>query len=135
MKLSGSLQGANQSLLGSLTLLNRSGHACKLPALPRRVSLQVGRHLLPALTVQLGRALWPPGATTRTLPARGGVIVGIQWRNWCGRPRGDIHLKVGLTIYRSDTRRISVGLVRTPVCVKRKLSSRVAVSGFVTPVP
>jgi hypothetical protein len=69
------------------------------------------------------------------LPARAGVNVAIQWRNWCGKPRGNVHLKVGLTIYRSATRRIGVGLVRTPVCVARRASSRVGVSGFVTPVP
>ena len=135
LTLAGTLQGATQSLAGSLTLLNRTDRACALPAMPARVSLQVGERVLPALTVQMPRGLWPPGARTRMLPARAGVNVAIQWRNWCGKPRGNVHLKVGLTIYRSATRRIGVGLVRTPVCVARRASSRVGVSGFVTPVP
>lgn len=133
VKLSGGLQGATQSLYGSLTLLNRSGQACALPAAPRRVTLQIDTQVLPALTVPLARALWPAGAPTRTLPAHGRVLVAVQWRNWCGRPRGNVHLKVGLTIFNSETRRIGVGLVRTPVCVQRRLSSRVGVSGFVKP--
>ena len=135
LKLAGSLQGATQSLGGSLTLLNRSDRPCALPALPRRVSLQIGAKVLPVLTVPLARGLWPPGVRTRSLPAHAGANVAIQWRNWCGEPRGNVHLKVGLTIYRSATRRAGVGLVRTPVCVARRMSSRVAVSGFVTPVP
>jgi hypothetical protein len=135
LRLAGSLQGATQSLLGSLTLLNRTDRACALPALPRRVSLQIGRKVLPSVTVPIARGLWPPGARTRLLPARAGVNVAIQWRNWCGTPRGNVHLKVGLTIYRSPIRRIGVGLVRTPVCVARRASSRVGVSGFVAPVP
>jgi hypothetical protein len=135
LKLAGSLQGAGQSLLGSLTLLNRSDQACRLPAMPRRVSLQIGKKVLSTVTVAMARGLWPPGARTRMLPARAGVNVAIQWRNWCGKPRGNVHLKVGLTIYRSATRRAGVGLVRTPVCAARRVSSRVAVSGFVTPVP
>jgi hypothetical protein len=135
LKLAGSLQGASQSLIGSLTLLNRSDQACGLPAMPRRVSLQIGKKVLSTVTVPMVRGLWPPGAPTRMLPGRAGVNVAIQWRNWCGRPRGNVHLKVGLTIYRSEIRRTSVGLVRTPVCVARRMSSRVAVSGFVAPVP
>ena len=59
------------------------------------------------------------------------LVVGIQWRNWCGAPRGNVRLRVGLTIYRGETRRIGVGLVRTPVCVDHRFSSRVAVSRFI----
>jgi hypothetical protein len=135
LKLAGSFQGATQSLRGSLTLLNRNGSACALPASPSRVSLQIGKRLLPVVTVPMARSLWPPGAPTRLLPARGGVNIAVQWRNWCGKPRGYFRLKVGLTIYRAQTRRLGVGLVRTPVCVARRLKSTVAVSRFVAPVP
>jgi len=63
LTLAGTLQGATQSLAGSLTLLNRTDRACALPAMPAP------------------RGLWPPGARTRMLPARAGVNVAIQWRN------------------------------------------------------
>jgi hypothetical protein len=91
----------------------------------------IGNQVLPALTVRLSSRLAPPGTPTGRLPARGKVTVGIQWRNWCGAPRGNVRLLVGLTIYRAETRGIPVGLVRTPVCVDHRLSSRVAVSRFI----
>jgi hypothetical protein len=131
LRLSGHLQGATQSLLGTFTLTNRRSHACALPGAPRRATLVIGTQVLPALTVRLSSRLAPPGVPTRRLPARGKVIVGIQWRNWCGAPRGNVRLAVGLTIYAAETRRVAVGVVRTPVCVDRRLSSRVSVSRFI----
>ena len=89
----------------------------------------IGTQVLPALTVRMGSE----GVPTRRLAGHGRVRVSIQWRNWCGAPRGNVRLKVGLTIYGSETRRASVGLVRTPVCVDPKYSSRVAVSRFIKP--
>ena len=131
LKLAGGLQGATQSLLGTLTLANRTAHACALPVAPRRVSLVVGTQVLPALTVRMRGGIVPPGVPTRRLAAHGRVRVGIQWRNWCGAPRGNVRLSVVLTIYPSVSRRAVVGLVRTPVCLEHKLSSRVAVSRFI----
>jgi hypothetical protein len=124
-----SLQGATQSLLGAAVLRNRTAHACALPVAPSRVTLVIGTQVLPALTVR-SRAI-QPGTPTRRLPGHGRVMVGVQWRNWCGAPRGNVHLALGLTIYSSETRRTPVGLVRTPVCVDHKYASRVAVSRFI----
>jgi hypothetical protein len=129
LKLTGTLQGATQSLLGTLTLTNQSGKACGLPAWPSRVALRIGTQVLPALTVHMSQKLEPPGLPTRKLPAHERVSVGIQWRNWCGVPRGRVHLTVSLAIY-SAAPRTKVGVVRTPVCVDHKYSSRVAVSRF-----
>jgi hypothetical protein len=127
LKITASLQGATQSLLGTAVLTNPSSRACGLPLAPSRVTLVIGTQVLPALTVRM-RA---EGAPARQLPAHGHVRVRVQWRNWCGAPRGNVHLRLGLTIYSSETRRASVGLVRTPVCVDPKHSSRVAVSRFI----
>ena len=129
LKLSGSLQGATQSLLGTFTLANRAAHACALPVAPSRVSLVIRTQVLPALTVRMRAGIAPPGMPTRRLAAHGRVQVGIQWRNWCGRPRGRVRLSVELTIYNA-TPRTPVGRVRTPVCVAHKYSSKVAVSRF-----
>ena len=87
--------------------------------------------MLPVLTVLMNDHRWPPGKPTRRLPAHERVFVGIQWRNWCGRPRGNVRLAVGLTIYGAETRRSPVGRARTPQCVDHKHSSRVAVSPFI----
>ena len=129
LKLTGTLQGATQSLLGTLTVTNQSGRACGLPGWPSRVALRTGTQVLPALTVHMSPKLEPPGLPTRKLPAHERVSVGIQWRNWCGVPRGRVRLSVSLAIY-SAAPRTKVGVVRTPVCVDHKYSSRVAVSRF-----
>ena len=133
LKLRAGLQGATQSLLGTVVIANRSVRACALPVAPSRVTLVIGTQVLPALTVRMASGIAPPGTTTRRLPARGRVTVGVQWRNWCGAPRGNVRLSVGLTIYSSETSRVSAGVVRTPVCVDHKHSSRVAVSRFIRP--
>ena len=130
LRLSGHLSGATQSLLGTLTLTTRSGRACALPPAPRRVSLIIGRQLLPTLTVRMRGGATPPGVPTRTLPARGHVAVGVQWRNWCGAPRGLVRASLALTIYSSVTARMSLGTVTTPPCAHAKYSSMVAVSRF-----
>jgi hypothetical protein len=134
LRLSGRLQGATQSLLGTLTVVNETDHACALPLRPSRVALVIGTQLLPALTVPMSAGASPPGLPTRRLTAHERVLVGVQWRNWCGAPRGRVRLRVGLTVYSAETRRVSVGLVRTPQCVSNKYSSRVAVSRFITPL-
>jgi hypothetical protein len=129
-RLSGRLSGATQSLLGTLTLTNRSARACALPAAPRRVSLIIGRQVLPTLTVRMRDSATPPGAPTRTLPARGQVAVGVQWRNWCGAPRGRVRASLALTIYTAVGPRLPLGMVTTPPCGDAKFSSTVAVSRF-----
>ena len=131
LKLSGGLQGATQSLLGALTLANRTAHACALPVAPSRVSLVVGTQLLPALTMRMRGGIVPPGVPTRRLAAHGRVSVGVQWRNWCNAPRGNVRLSVVLAIFPSVTPRVGVGVVRTPPCLDHKFSSRVAVSRFI----
>jgi hypothetical protein len=131
LRLSGSLQGATQSLLGTLKVANPGSRACALPPAPSRVTLVIRSQVLPALTVRMNAHLWPTGKTTRRIPAHGRVVVGIQWRNWCGAPRGNVRLSVGLTIYGAETRRPSVGRVTTPQCVDHVHSSRVAVSLFI----
>jgi hypothetical protein len=129
LKLTGSLQGATQSLLGTLTVTNRAAQACALPIAPRRVSLRVGTQVLPTLTVRMSPAMEPPGLPTRKLAGRARVFVGIQWRNWCGRPRGRVRVSIALTIY-AATPRTSARVVRTPVCVAHQATSKVAVSRF-----
>jgi hypothetical protein len=131
LKLSGGLQGATQSLFGTLTLANRAAHACALPVAPRRVSFVIGNQVLPALTVRMSARIAPPGAPKRRLAAHGRVRVGIQWRNWCGAPRGNVRLSVVLTIFPSVSARAAVGLVPTPPCLDHKFSSLVAVSRFI----
>ena len=131
LKLTGSLQGATQSLLGTFTLANKSARACALPVAPRRVSLVIGTQVLPALTVRMSAGTEPPGTPTRRVAAHGRVTVAVQWRNWCGAPRGNVHLSVRLTIFPSVSPRAAVGLVRTPPCVDHKYSSRVSVSRFI----
>jgi len=131
LRLSGSLQGATQSLLGTLSLVNPSNRACALPQAPSRVTLVIRSTVLPVLTVRMNAHLWPSGKPTRRLSAHGRVFVGIQWRNWCGAPRGNVRLSAGLTIYGAETRRASVGRVPTPQCGDHKHSSRVAVSPFI----
>jgi len=135
LKLAGALQGATQSLLGTLNLTNRTGTMCALPVAPRRVVLRIGTHVLSTLTVRMTRNLEPPGVPTRRLAPRAGVFVGVQWRNWCGAPRGERRLSVGLTIYPGVTTRASVGRVRTPRCVTRKQRSHVSVSRFIVVPP
>jgi hypothetical protein len=129
LKIRAGLQGATQSLLGTVVLTNPSARACALPVAPCRVTLVIGTQVLPAITVRMSTE----GVPTRRLTGRGRVRVTIQWRNWCGAPRGNVHLSVGLTVYGSETRRTPVGLVRTPVCVDHNHSSRVAVSRFIKP--
>ena len=129
LKLTGSLQGATQSLIGTLTVTNRVAQACALPIAPRRVTLRIGTQVLPTLTVRMSPAMEPPGLPTRKVAGRERVFVGIQWRNWCGRPRGRVRLSVELTIYNA-TPRTSVGRVRTPVCANHKFTSKVSVSRF-----
>jgi hypothetical protein len=131
LKLTSRLQGASQSLLGTVVVANRAVRACALPVAPSRVTLVIGTQVLPALTIRMASGIAPPGTPTRRLPARGRVSVGVQWRNWCGAPRGNVRLRVGLTIYSSETSRVSASVVRTPVCIDRKHSSRVAVSRFI----
>jgi hypothetical protein len=126
LKLRAALQGATQSLLGTAVVSNPSARACALPVAPSRVTLLIGTQVLPALTVRMSTE----GTPTRRLAGHGRVRVRIQWRNWCGAPRGNVRLRLGFSIYGSETARPSVGLVRTPVCVDPKHSSRVAVSRF-----
>jgi hypothetical protein len=132
LRLSGHLSGATQSLLGTLTLSNKSGRACALPVAPRRVSLIIGRQVLPTLTVRMRGSATPPGFPTRTLRARGQVTVGVRWRNWCGAPRGRVRVRATLvlTIYAAVTPRLPLGTVTTPPCAAAKYSSTVAVSPF-----
>lgn len=130
LRLSSRLSGATQSLLGTLTLTNRGRRACALAARPRRASLYILGQLLPTLTVRMPVRAAPPGAPTRTLPARGHVFVGVQWRNWCGSPRGRVRASLILTIYASVTPRVSLGTVTTPPCGEAELSSTVAVTRF-----
>jgi len=128
---SGGLQGATQSLLGSLTLTNRTGRACALPVAPKRVSFVIGTQVLPTLTLRgLRGSQAPPGAPTRVLPAHGLVVAGVQWRNWCGAPRGDVRLSVELGISADVEVRGRIGPVTTPSCVDPKHSSTVTVSRF-----
>jgi hypothetical protein len=126
LRLRGHLSGATQSLLGALTLANRSGRACALPPAPRRASLIIGGHLLPTLTVLLKT----PGVPTRTLPAHGAVGVRMQWRNWCGALRGEVRAALVMTIYPGVMPRLALGTVTTPPCADAKYSSTVAVSQF-----
>jgi hypothetical protein len=133
LRLSGRLAGATQSLLGTLTLTNRTGRECMLPKAPRRVSIVIGRQVLPTLTVRMSGGQVPPGTPARVLPGRGRVIVGVQWRNWCGAPRGNVRPSLSLTIYWSVTPSVALGVVRTPQCIRGKLSSTVAVSRFLKP--
>ena len=100
-----------------------------MPVAPKRVSLRVGTQVLPTLTVRMSPAMEPPGLPTRKLAGRERVFVGIQWRNWCGRPRGRVRLSIALTIY-AATPRTSAGVVRTPVCEAHKYTSKVSVSRF-----
>jgi hypothetical protein len=129
LRLRASFQGATQSLLGTAVLTNLTGRGCALPVAPSRVTLVIGTQVLPAVTTRMSTQ----GVPARRLAGHGRVLVRIQWRNWCGAPRGNVHLSLGLTIYNSETRRVPVGLVRTPVCVDHKYSSRVAVSRFIKP--
>jgi hypothetical protein len=131
LRLSGGLQGATQSLLGVLTLANRSARSCALPVAPNRASLVIGTQVLPALTVRMRARIALPGVPTRRLAAHGRVQVGIRWRNWCGAPRGNVRLSIVLTILPSVSPRARVGLVPTPPCLDHKFSSRVAVSRFI----
>jgi hypothetical protein len=131
LKLTGHLQGATQSLLGTFTLTNHTARACALPVAPRRVSLVIGTQVLPVLTERMSAGSEPPGVPTRRLAGHGRVGVGVQWRNWCGAPRGNVHLSVRLSIFPSVSPRAAVGLVSTPPCVDHKYSSRVAVSRFI----
>jgi hypothetical protein len=130
--LSGHLAGATQSLLGTLTLTNRSGRDCALPQAPLRVSIVIGRRVLPTLTTQMGNNQ-PPGTPTRVLPKRGRVVVGTQWQNWCGAPRGNVRASLSLTVNRLVTLRLGLGVVRTPPCVHHRFTSTVAVSRFIKP--
>jgi Protein of unknown function (DUF4232) len=130
LRLSGGLSGATQSLLGTLTLTNRSGRACTLPARPRPVSIYMTGQLLPTLTVRMRASAAPPGIPTRTLPAHGHDAVGVQWRNWCGAPRGRVRATLVLTIYSGVTPRLPLGVVTTPPCGDAKYSSTIAVSRF-----
>src|SRR2546423_2979116 len=104
LKLTGSLQGATQSLLGTLTVTNRAAQACALPIAPRRVTLRIGTQVLPTLTVRMSPAMEPPGLPTRKLAGRERVFVGIQWRNWCGPPAGPGRLSVQLSLYAATPR-------------------------------
>jgi hypothetical protein len=131
LRVSGGLQGATQSLLGTLTLANRTGRACGLPAAPRRVSFVIGTQVLPTLTLRrLRGSMVPPGRPTRVLPAHGLVVLGLQWRNWCGAPRGDVLLSVEVGVSTGVEVRGRIGPVTTPVCVDPKHSSTVTVSRF-----
>jgi hypothetical protein len=130
LKLRGQLSGATQSLLGTLTLANTSGRACALPAAPRRVSIVIGSQVLPVLTVRMHGSQVPPGVSTRRLPMYGQVRLGLQWRNWCGAPRGLVRLSLRLTLFRATTIRTTLGRLSTPPCVDNKHSSTIAVSRF-----
>ena len=135
LRLSGHLNGATQSLLGALTLTNRSENACALPPAPRRVSVMIGRQILPTLTVPLRSGRATTARPTRILPGRGRVSVLIQWRNWCGSPRGTVPVSIALTIFAAATPRLKLGLVTTPPCVEAKFSSTIAVSRFLRRQP
>jgi hypothetical protein len=58
---------------------------------------------------------------TRTLPERGRVSVAIQWRNWCGSPRGAVRASVALTIA-GVAPRLNLGVVTAPTCVEARFS-------------
>jgi hypothetical protein len=130
LKLSGRLSGATQSLLGALSLENRSGHACGLPIAPRRVSLMIGRRVLPTLTVRWTGSSPPRGTPTLRLPAHGRVTVGVQWRNWCGAPRGTVRVALVLTLVGRVAVTTALGPTATPPCVAVRYSSRIAVTRF-----
>jgi hypothetical protein len=129
LKLSGSVSGATQSLLGTLTLANRTLRACALPVAPQRVSLMIGTQTLPTLTVRWRRG-GPQGTPTRRLAGHGHVTLGVQWRNWCGAPRGKVHLALAVTLVDPVTVKMDLRTVTTPPCVDHRYSSRVAVTRF-----
>jgi hypothetical protein len=131
--LTGSLQGATQSLLGTLTLANLGARACSLPVAPSKVSFRVGSKALRTVTVRMSKAREPLGLAVRQVPPHQRVFIGIEWRNWCGKPTGKVRLSVGLQIY-AGLKRTAAHKTHTPVCVDRRSASRVAVSRFkVTP--
>jgi hypothetical protein len=134
LALTGSLQGATQSLLGTLTLSNTAGRACSLPVAPSRVFLRVGTKVLSTVTVRMSKAMEPLGLPVRQVPPHQRVFVGIQWRNWCGKPTGKIRLSIALKIF-TGSPRTAPHKTRTPACASRKIASRVAVSRFKTTPP
>ncbi|HEY6151047.1 MAG TPA: DUF4232 domain-containing protein [Gaiellaceae bacterium] len=134
LALTGSLQGATQSLLGTLTVANTTGRACALPVAPSKALLRVGTKLLPTVTVRMSTAMEPLGLPVRKVGAHQRVFVGIQWRNWCGSPKGKVRLSVGLKIFAASPR-VAAHKTRTPVCASRKSASRVAVSRFKSSPP
>jgi hypothetical protein len=80
------------------------------------------------------KAMEPLGLPVRQVAAHQRVFVGIQWRNWCGKPNGKVRLSVGLRIF-AGLPRTAAHKTRTPVCVSRKRASRVAVSRFKSSPP
>jgi Protein of unknown function (DUF4232) len=134
LAVTGSLQGATQSLLGTLTVANTTGRACALPVAPSRAILRVGTKVLPTVTVRMSKAMEPLGLPVRKVGPHQRVFVGIQWRNWCGSPKGKVRLSVGLKIF-SALPRVAAHKTRTPVCVDRKHASTVAVSRFKSSLP
>jgi hypothetical protein len=96
----------------------------------RRISLSVGRQLLPTLTVRMRGSATPPGVPTRTLRTRGQIAVGVQWRNWCGAPRGRVRATLAPAIYPSVTLRLPLVRGTTSPCGDAKHSSTIAVSRF-----
>ena len=134
LAVTGSLQGATQSLLGTLTVANTTGRACSVPVAPSKVSLRAGTKVLSTVTVRMSKAMEPLGLAVRKVAAHQRVFVGIQWRNWCGRPAGKVRLSIGLRIF-AALPRTAAHKTRTPVCVNRKASSRVAVSRFKSSPP
>jgi hypothetical protein len=129
LTVTGSLQGATQSLLGTVTVANYTARACALPAAPSKVSLRVGTKVLGTVTVRMRKAMEPPGVAVRSVAAHQRVLVGIQWRNWCGKPTGKVRLSIELRIY-SALPRTAPHKSRTPACLSHKDPSRVAVSRF-----
>lgn len=134
LAVTGSLQGATQSLLGTLTVANTTGRACALPVAPSRALLRVGTKLLATVTVRMSKAMEPLGLPVRKVGPHQRVFVGIQWRNWCGSPKGNVRLSVGLKIFAASPR-VAAHKSRTPVCVDRKHASTVAVSRFKSSPP
>ena len=58
-------------------------------------------------------------------------IVAAVWRNWCSVPRGRVRLAFATTLSGSVSPRSNAVVGKTPPCVDRRYSSRVAVSRFI----
>ena len=128
------VQGATQSLIGSIVVVNHGSMPCRLSGRPSVRMIGPNGELSVQITSEAPLGAASPGRVI-VAPGRPAEVT-IRWTNWCGPPVRLDQIGFQLWIGRSQ-RAFVVGLAgegqTTPICGSRKYPSTLGVSRWSYP--